>query len=116
MAGQAGAQQVAVPSGLEVRLFEVRLEEEPQLARFRFVVPAIDPAGEAKTFGDVVDDLQYLCDAVVVPALAQNAWTGAQVVLSLASAESEFGFYDESVMQFFQPFRIEAAACVWEDY
>jgi hypothetical protein len=115
-AGPVLSQQMSLPSGLEVRLFEVVLEEAPLVARFRFVAPAIDPIGEAKNFGDVVADFQYLCDSVVVSALGQNDWAGEQVVLSLASAETEFGVYDEAVLQFFQPFKITNATCIWEDF
>ena len=105
-----------MPSGVPMRLYDVRLEDDPPVARFRFVSEAIDPAGEGRTFGDLVDDLQHLCERVVLPSLAANAWPGENVVLSVSSRETEFGVFDDSVTQFFQPYRIEGEVCRWEDF
>ena len=116
MSAPALAQEVEVPSGVAMTLYDVRLEEAPLLARFRFVSPTIDPEGEGRTFGDLVDDLQFLCEAVVMPSLAANAWTGTDVVLSVSSRETEFGIFDDSVTQFFQPYRIADGTCLWEEF
>lgn len=110
------AQDIPVPSGLPMTLFDVRLEQNPAIARFRFVSEAIDPAGAGKTFVDVVDDLQYLCDNVAVPSLAANNWTGGEVILSLSSAETPFGETAPEVTQFFQPYEIADEACIWGDF
>ena len=117
LAGPLVAQEVAVPSGAPMMLYDVRLEVEPQeVARFRFVSAAIDPAGEGRTFGDLVDDLQFICEQVVVPSLAANDWAGEAVVISVSSRETEFGVYDDSITQFFQPYRIADGACMWEEF
>ncbi len=116
MATAAAAQDVPVPSGVAMTLYDVRLEEDPAIARFRFVSPAIDPAGEGRTFGDLVDDLEYICAAVVVPSLAANDWAGQEVVISVSSQETEFGVFDDSITQFFQPYKIEDGTCLWEDF
>ena len=112
----AAAQEVSVPSGTSFTLYDVILEQDPAIARFRFVSPAIDPEGEGRTFADLVDDLQYLCEAVVIPSLAANDWTDGEVVLSVSSKETEFGVFDDTVTQFFQPYRIEEGACIWTDF
>lgn len=116
LAGQVGAQDIAAPSGITMRLYDVRLEQDPPIARFRLVSPAVDPAGEGRTFGDLVDDLQHVCDHVVVPSLAANNWTGTSVVISVSNVETEFGIYDDGVTQFFQPYQIADNTCMWEDF
>ena len=68
---------------------DIILETEPPVARFRFLAP--DIGREGLGFAEVVDDIEYLCDAVVVPSLAANDWTGELVVISLSSAEVAFG-------------------------
>ena len=115
LASGAAAQAIPVPSGVDMTLFEVLFEQEPvQLARFRFVVPAI--AGGAVPFGDVASDIEYLCDAVVVPALAANAWTSGEVVISLSAQELVFGEPAHDITQYFQPFSIQDGNCHWEEF
>ncbi len=115
-AGSAAAQQIAVPSGLDLSLYDVILEAETQTARFRFVMPAIDPAQGGAEFAEILGDLQYVCDSVVVPALSQNGWASGQIVLSVSDEQVVFGIYNPDVTQFFQPFRLENMTCVWEDF
>lgn len=110
----AFAQDVSVPSGIAMTLYDVIIEKDA--ARFRFLAPAIDPAGAGLTFTQVADDLQYLCDALVMPALAHNGWAAVDVVISLSAQEVVFGETAPDVMQFFQPFSIQGDACIWEDF
>ncbi|SHF42917.1 hypothetical protein SAMN05444339_10652 [Loktanella atrilutea] len=105
-----------MPSGLEISLYDVILDANSQVARFRFLVPDIAPDAGNKTFGDVIDDLQYVCDSVIVPALHDNGWVSGDVVLSVSDRPVDFGAYDSQVVQFFQPFRLEGDTCVWEDF
>ena len=92
------------------------METDPPVARFRFVSAAIDPEGAGKTFGDLIADLQWVCDNVVVPSLAANDWQTGDVVLSVSSQETEFGVFDPVVTQFFQPYTIDGDTCRWEDF
>jgi len=110
------AQEVAVPSGIDLALYDVRLEDDPKVARFRFVSAAIDPAGEGREFGDLVDDLDHLCAQIVVPALVANKWGAGDVVLSVSNVETEFGVFDDKVTQFFQPYKVADGTCIWEDF
>lgn len=105
-----------MPSGLEISLNDVILEADTKVARFRFIVPAIGPDGGQKVFADVIDDLQYVCDRVIVPALQGNGWDSGEVVVSISDKPVAFGTYSPDVTQFFQPFRLEANACIWEDF
>ncbi len=115
-AAPAAAQQIVVPSGLDISLQEVILEADTQTARFRFVVPAISAEFGGKAFGDVVGDLEFVCNSVVVPALLKNGWAEGEVVISVSDQPVDFGFYDAQVTQFFQPFRLQGGACIWEDF
>ena len=109
------AQDVTVPSGLAVSLYDVILEEPTQTARFRFLVPAIG-ADEPASFEDVMTDFQYLCDALVIPGLAANGWVAKDIVISMSAEEVDFGQITADVTQFFQPFRVENDTCIWEDF
>jgi hypothetical protein len=112
----AGAQQIVVPSGLDIALYDVILEADAQIARFRFVTPAIAPSGDNMGFVDVVGDLQFVCDRVIVPALHKNGWTEAEIVMSVSDQRVDFGTYDPAITQFFQPFRLGDENCIWEDF
>lgn len=114
-ASAAVAQALDVPSGLEVALFDVILEEDPPVARFRFLVPAIGQSDQV-TFSEVAVDFQYLCDELVIPGLAANGWAAQDIVISMSAQEVPFGTVTEDVTQFFQPFRIEEDTCIWEDF
>lgn len=112
----ASAQEVMVPSGMKVALFDVIVEDSPATARFRFLAPAIDPAGQAAGFDDVVDDMQYLCDDLVRPALVETGFTAGNVIISYSAKEIPFGETAPDVMQFFQPFELQGDTCAWTDF
>ncbi|MEL6571555.1 MAG: DUF6497 family protein [Pseudomonadota bacterium] len=107
------AQDVSVPSGLDMSLFDVILEEDDQTARFRFLVPAV---GGDVTFADVIPDFEYLCNELAIPGLAANGWAATDIVISMSEAEIPFGTVTSEVTQFFQPFRVENDTCIWEDF
>ena len=112
---QVAAQQVNVPSGMDVALYDVILEPDTKIARFRFRAPSID-GDDAVTFADALPDIQFLCDDVVLPGLAENGWTEGEVVISLSAENVDFGVATPDVVQYFQPFSIQAGACIWEDF
>lgn len=114
LAGGATAQEVSVPSGLKVALFDVIVEDDPATARFRFLAPDIQ--GSAVGYEAVVDDFRYLCDTLAAPALAENGWENGDIVLSFSAKELPFGTTAADVTQYFQPFRLEEGICKWEDY
>ncbi len=114
LAGPALGQDVSVPSGMDVTLFDVIVEAEPPTARFRFVAPDIGPDGVQ--FVDVVDDFQHICDTLIRPALLENGWESGDIVVSLSASEVPFGATVPDVAQYFQPFSLQKDACVWEDF
>lgn len=112
--GPVAAQEVTVPSGRAVTLFDVILEPDVNVARFRFLAPAI--ADGAVPFEVMLDDIQYLCDALALPGLAANGWTQGEIVVSLSAAQVDFGVAAPDVTQYFQPFSIQEDVCLWEDF
>ncbi|WP_239520581.1 DUF6497 family protein [Pseudooceanicola aestuarii] len=104
---------VDVPSGLELYLHEVRVEEQPGGAvwlRYRYVAEGLRDAG----FDAVALDFQALCDTQVLPDA--RAATAEQAVISLAGQALDFGVSDPDVTQYFEAFRLEDGACIWEGY
>ena len=110
LASSAAASEIVVPSGRSLTLFDVIMEAD--LARFRFVLPAI---ADGVTFSDLVDDLQYICDAVAIPALKQAQSDVSQMVVSVSAQEVPFGEASD-IAQFFQPFRVADNTCIWEEF
>lgn len=105
-----------VPSGQQVRLFDLFIEEQDtgaRWARFRFVAPKL---AEGVDFATVEADFPHLCAAYALPLLADAGEAVEQVVISLSSAEVEFGANDPGVVQFFEAYRIEKGACIWEAF
>ena len=80
------------------------------IARFRLVVPDLgeDDAGYEAVAGDFL----WICEQVALPALAANAWSPTEVVVSFADRETEFGASDPEAVQFFEGFRIADGTCV----
>ncbi len=109
------AQDIAVPSGHDVSVIDVILEEPTQTARFRFLMPAIG-ATDPVAYADVLSDFEYLCNAMAIPGLAAHDWAAKDIVISLASETLPFGTVTDTVTQYFQPFRVENDTCIWEDF
>lgn len=112
-AAVAAAPEIALDSGLVVALFDVLLEPETGVARFRYVAPAIGTPGFG--YADVAGDLQHLCEVHALPALAAHGWEPREVVVSLSEREVAFGEATDA-LQYFEPFRVEGSACLREDF
>lgn len=108
---------LAVPSGIALRLQEVRLEDsifgQPRAARFRLVAPAI---GEGTGFAEVEGDFAYLCENLALPWLAERGEAVPRILISYAAREIEFGTTDPDTVQFFDAFRVEKGLCIWEGF
>lgn len=111
LAAPLQAQEIGVPSGLPVSFQEVILEPDTGFARFRFVA---EPLGEPGwEMPDVAGDFAWLCDNVVLPALAQNGWEAEQIVISMADSIFEFGEIVTDAVQYFDGFAIVDGVCEW---
>ena len=114
----AGARAQGLPSGLQVALQEVIVEEVSgqTVARFRFLAPAIARSGGTVRFADAEPDMARLCETVALPYVSENAIPARKVVISLADRQVEFGDADPDATQFFEAFRLENGACIWEGF
>lgn len=115
LAGQE-ALPVAVPSGVALTLQEVLVEPgaagQGGLARFRYVAAGIT----GTDFATVEPDFPVLCAEAVLPWAREQAVPVARVVISIASEPVEFGATAPGVIQFFEVFRLEPTACIWEGF
>ena len=104
---------IALPSGLDVRVHEVIFEENPDIARFRFVAPGL--GAEGKGYAEVQGDFPWLCQEMILPALTETQKAG-DIVISLSDREIVFGQITPDATQYFELFRIADGACISEDF
>ncbi len=119
LAGAALAQQaLTVPSGQPITLGEVLIDDRPGATwvRFRFVAPQIGNDAGQINYETSSADIDYLCEALVLPYLAQYDLTPARIVISLSDRSVPFGTADPDATQFFEAYRPENAACIWEAF
>ncbi len=105
---------VPVPSGQTVTFQDAILNEagpQGQTARFRFVAPAI---AQTVDFDTAVADMQHLCDSYALPRVTGTGTLPQQIVISLSSEPVPFGESAPDVTQFFEAYRLEDGACIWE--
>lgn len=107
-----------VPSGQNVTLTEVLLDEAPGelWARFRFVAPAITRDTGSVNYDLAGPDMDHLCDALALPYLASHSIAPARVVISLMDRPVTFGAQDPAATQFFETYRTQGARCIWEEF
>ena len=121
LAAAAGCQEeprddgpgIEVPSGRTVSLIDVITNApgpEGATARFRFLAPdlSLEDADAAAA------DMQVICDNFALERTDGMVPEPQQIIISFASAEVPFGEAAPDVVQFFESFRIENDACVWE--
>lgn len=113
--GPGSAQAFDLPSGQDAALQEsfYEAQENGELwARFRFVMPGL---AQGLTYGDVEADFMTLCSDYALPSM-QGAQIPSQIIISLASAETEFGLPNADVTQFFEAFHVKNEACMWGEF
>jgi Family of unknown function (DUF6497) len=106
-----GAEVVPVPSGATVWLQEVITGApgaEGTAMRFRFVDEALVAEDDRSA------DMEALCTAYALPIAQATVPPPRQIVISLAAAATPFGEAAPEVLQFFEAYRIEDGACIWE--
>ena len=99
------------PSGHEVTLYDLVIEAEAGIARFRFLMPAL---GAGVGHAEVAGDLPWLCETVALPELRAEGWNVARVVVSVGDREVPLGTLDPEAVQFFETFTVETGACILE--
>jgi len=110
---------VPVPSGQAVRLLDVVLNApgpDGVAARFRFVAPAIAKDGGEVDFETASADMAHLCQSYALPRLAELGPVPTQIIISFSDRPVPFGEAAPDATQFFEAYRVEGDACIWEAY
>ena len=107
---------VQVPSGQQVFYVETvqNIPGQGLVYRFRFVAPAIARDGGTVTAEAAQADMQALCDSFAVARIPATGPQPRQIIISLSDRAVPFGEPVPEATQFFEAYRIEAGACVWE--
>lgn len=107
-----------VPSGQPLELLEVLVDEveSESWLRFRFLAPAIDRVTGSLSFEAVALDFEHLCRTLALPYLEEFDLAPAVVTVTLLDRNVPFGASDQEATQYVEVFRIEAGACVWEEF
>jgi hypothetical protein len=104
---------LVVPSGQTVTLQEV-IWNVPGVQgltlRFRFVAPDL----ASLDVEAALVDMQALCDTYAAPKLTDFGPVPEQIIISLADAPRPFGEVAPDAVQYFEAYRIENGACIWE--
>lgn len=105
-----------VPSGQKVALQEVLVEDigGETWVRFRFLAPDIARKGGGVSYEQAAPDMAHLCAELALPYLREYALEGQMIVISLADRATQFGVPDPEATQFFEAYRPDGEACIWE--
>jgi Family of unknown function (DUF6497) len=105
--------KVEVPSGRNLSLIDV-ITNAPgpsgAAARFRFLAPDLT----AEDVETAMEDMQAVCDTFALPRTEGTVPAPQQIIITFMNAAVPFGEPAPDVVQFFESFRIENGACVWE--
>jgi hypothetical protein len=115
LAGGGSDALIAVPSGQAVTLQEVIWNvpgAQGLTLRFRFVAPDLGALDVAAALAD----MQGLCDSYAAPRVTDFGPVPQQIIISLADAARPFGETAPDAVQYFEAYRIENGACIWEIY
>ncbi|MCB2127664.1 MAG: acetolactate synthase [Rhodobacteraceae bacterium] len=114
-----GETGLSVPSGQEVRFLEfigLGQGSDGLAVRFRFVAPAISRDGGTVSAEAAQKDMEWLCNNYALERLPSTGPVPAQIVISMADRELPFGTQEPLATQFFEAFRIQDNACIWEAF
>ncbi len=105
---------IPVPSGQAVTLIDVIQDTAGPsglTVRFRFLAPAI---AEGIDFETAAADMADLCSTYALPRISATGPVPAQIVVSLHDRVLPFGEAAPGAVQYFEAYRIEDGACIWE--
>lgn len=105
---------VPVPSERAVVLQDVIAEDAAGAdvtLRFRFLAPGVVRAA-ADTGAE--EDMDHLCASFALPYLVALGETPDLIVISLADRPVAFGEISPEIIQFFEAYRPDGNACIWE--
>lgn len=114
---QGNGLAISVPSGQEITLLDVIWNESGPnglVTRFRFLAPAITKAVGTISFEAAVADMAHLCQDFALPKVTGSTVAPTQIIISLSDRAVAFGATDPEATQFFEAYRLENGACIWE--
>ncbi|MFM2391181.1 MAG: hypothetical protein RLZZ437_2736 [Pseudomonadota bacterium] len=106
---------LGVPSGQAVALQDVIWNVrgvQGLTLRFRFVAPDL----AALDLDAALADMQALCESYAIPRSTDFGPAPQQIIISLADVALPFGEAAPDAVQYFEAYRIENGACIWEIY
>jgi len=109
-----GEDALTLPSGQEVTLMEMRIEEGPDVLRLRYLAPALGSPMTRPSFDKLTEDLEYLCAEKGLPEVQAQGLTAPQIVVSFSAEAVEFGVLSPDVPQIFEAFTVQNDACMLE--
>lgn len=95
-------------------MHEVIWDDTEEIGRFRFVAPAIGAADF--DMSTIARDMRRLCRDIAVARQGEARPDWPDVVISIASAPTEFGATDPEVVQVFEGFTIDEGDCIWSRF
>ena len=105
--------KVEVPSGRDLSLIDV-ITNAPgpagATARFRFLAPGL----QSKDLEAASADMQVVCDSFALERTDGMVPVPQQIIITFMSEAVPFGDAAPDVVQFFESYRAENGACVWE--
>lgn len=108
---------ISVPSGQEITLLDVIWNEPGPnglVTRFRFLAPAIAKDSGTISFDLAIADMAHLCQDFALPKVTGSVMAPTQIIISLSDRAVAFGASDPDATQFFEAYRLENGACIWE--
>jgi hypothetical protein len=60
--------------------------------------------------------MAHLCQSYALPRLSETGPVPAQIIISLSDRPVPFGEASPEATQFFEAYRIEGDACIWEAF
>ncbi|MHC0053866.1 DUF6497 family protein [Actibacterium sp. D379-3] len=115
----AGDAAIAVPSGQPVTFLDMIWGEPGPAgltARFRFVAPRIGHGDSQVSFAEAEPDMLFLCTHYALPRLSNLGPEVSQVIITLADRPVDFGQSAPEATQYFEAYRPENNACIWEGF
>lgn len=112
-------EKIKVPSGQTITYVDTIQDSHGPgglTYRFRFLAPAIARAGGTVSADDAEADMVALCEIFALARLPNPGPEVQEIVISLSDQPVEFGVPAPEVTQFFEAFRPDGAACIWEGF
>ncbi|KIN71624.1 DUF6497 family protein [Sulfitobacter guttiformis] len=115
-AGPLAAQDV--PSGQQLTLHEVLVDQQDQVhyLRFRYIAPQIAAGAGQVGFDTSGDDMLHLCETFVLPYMVEYELSADKVVITFMDRITEFGVPDRDAVQYFEAFKTENGICMWDEF